>query len=111
MANHSKSTNTDDRPIKSLDIHVPADGEPSSPIPRKPRPAPHSNGHSNGHANSTEHDGSSQTNGSGPKKRHRDNDLVEDTENKGKKPKTSPGPKDNITVIEDNDDGAILIDD
>ena len=110
-----KSTNTtrtasDDKPIKSLDIVAKQASDalsaPASPIPRKKRSLPQTNGHTNGNGVSTS--SIAYENGAG-KKRAAAEAFDGDTSN-SKRSKLVPNGTDEGVIVLD-DDGAILIDD
>lgn len=105
-----EATDLDDKLIKSLDLKVEAkDGEPSSPIPRKPKTPAQANGHgSNGAA---AHSNGGETNGvkKGIVRKFDDAFEVAGTERPAVKVKLSRNEKDDVITIEDTD-GAILID-
>jgi hypothetical protein len=118
--NYLSRTDTDDKPIKSLDLQIPSDGgAPALPIPRKPRAAPETNGHddslstliSNENGNGTPvastNGGQQPSHGAGIK-RNISEVLGDDTPH-AKKTKVSKGSSDDVIILDD--EGAILIDD
>ncbi|KAF7950211.1 hypothetical protein EAE96_007502 [Botrytis aclada] len=128
-------TTMEDSPIKSLDINVnssiptaPIISEestaisPESPIPRrkKPIPEPESKEPTNGHAKSPTTEVIQNGNSNGVKKRSASDALEHDASSNSKRSKMeAPGSanlsmatlNDGIIVLDDANDGAILIDD
>ncbi len=110
-----KSTNTtrtasDDKPIKSLDIGAKQASDalsaPASPIPRRKRSLPQTNGHSDGNGVST----SSIAYGNGAGKKRAAGEAFDGDTSNSKRSKLIPNGIDEGVIVLD-DDGAILIDD
>ncbi|PQE30976.1 ubiquitin-activating enzyme E1 protein [Rutstroemia sp. NJR-2017a WRK4] len=119
-------TPMEDKPVKNLDLlpspqDAPSAESPSSPIPRRkkpaPEPAPESNG-TNGHSQQAPDGDVSASdplaNGNGLKKRTLSDALGDETSSTSKRQKPTNGSAaadDGIIVLDDANDGAILIDD
>ncbi|ESZ89787.1 hypothetical protein SBOR_9825 [Sclerotinia borealis F-4128] len=137
--NHNSDTTMEDTPIKSLDIHprssthtplltgtLPAPVDPESPIPRRKKPVPEptapvsTNGnatHTNGHAKPPSADVFQNGSANGFKKRSASDALGDNASSTSKRSKTLSGSgdanaaEDGIIVLDDANDGAIMIDD
>ncbi|KAF7861815.1 hypothetical protein EAF04_007697 [Stromatinia cepivora] len=132
-------TTMEDAPIKSLDIHTsslipaapllteePTSITPESPIPRRKKPVPEpeptvsTNGNTtNGHVKTATGEELQNTNADGVKKRTASDALGNDVSPTSKRPKPSSSSgdmsmaalNDGIIVLDDANDGAIMIDD
>lgn len=102
----------DDKPIKSLDITLQSTDTlpvPTSPIPRRKKSVQQSNGHTNGNGTAT----SSVVveNGSSGKKRGAAEAFDSDSPTSKRSKVVSNGTDNDVIVLDDTTDGAILIDD
>jgi ubiquitin-like 1-activating enzyme E1 B len=108
---NTSRTALDGKPIKSLDIPAKQASEdssiPPSPIPRRKKSVPQSNGHTNGNGTSTSL--AVLENGSG-KKRAAAEAFDGDTPS-SKRSKIISNDADDGVIVLDDTDGAILIDD
>jgi ubiquitin-like 1-activating enzyme E1 B len=94
------SAGPEEKVITSLDIIPEKSDAPTSPIPRRKKALPQSNGHA---TNGT------VTNGGSATKRTADEAFIDESPSAKKAKIQSNGASDDIIVIEDTD-GAILID-
>ncbi|KAH8684658.1 hypothetical protein BGZ60DRAFT_427015 [Tricladium varicosporioides] len=115
VLNVQESTTLDDKPVQGLNFPpIQTGDEPGSPIPRRRKSIPATNGHSTSTTQSNSVSQPSQSaiisNGTVPAKRRLDE--VEDVETPDKKKIQSNGiSKDDVIVLDDTADHAIVIDD
>ncbi|PBP25689.1 ThiF family protein [Diplocarpon rosae] len=110
VLNVQDNTGADDKPIKSLDIRVVNGDGPSCPIPRKPKSAqPKPSIDETIHGSASQANGSSGlSNGSGTKRNA--SEALDEVILSGKKAKPT-SKDDDIILVDDAANGAIMIDD